>query len=455
MIDTDNKLPIGIVHLQDAAKPPLTGGHYDLTSTLTLSDEQKPEKDQDPFKEQDPFTHTLNFYVDAPRYQLAPELIHSVYPAPGMCAHFGETLPHLVFSRKTIPWERTVNDKPWLTLLLFTEKELNGFAPIQELNVEEISKDKPELYVPLIEPEAHEKKLGRIKVLEIPLATFNKLAARPSDADLLVHTKQVDTTDKENTDDNPKGWYATMVCNRLPRQDQNHTVFLVSLEGHEKAWLGPQESGKSKIRLILLHQWSFRSEGPSLFEMVEQLESNICPLYIDVPKSIEDTPAGNALKWGYIPLQHQLRSGKQSVSWYRGPLIPAQVVGSSQRNYRSPDEALRFDEATGLFNVSYSVAWQLGRLLALQQPAFTVAINNWKTGFRRELPLLIARDLLKKGFGLEPAMDDGHSSLPQSSDTKSQSIPGSVSLSKIIHDSETNEVLQAYLFELWNAANNG
>ena len=65
------------------------------------------------------------------------------------------------------------------------------------------------------------------------------------------------------------------------------------------------------------------------------------------------------------------------MAWYRGPLSPYQITGDFPLSSADPDSiylnaqaAMIYDETTGLFDLTYAVAWQLGRLLALNDRHF-------------------------------------------------------------------------------------
>lgn len=45
---------------------------------------------------------------------------------------------------------------------------------------------------------------------------------------------------------------------------------------------------------------------------------------------------------------------------------------------------MRYDPDTGLFDVTYAAAWQLGRLLALQNASFSLALNRARKMIRQE-----------------------------------------------------------------------
>jgi hypothetical protein len=107
---------------------------------------------------------------------------------------------------------------------------------------------------------------------------------------------------------------------------------------------------------------------------------------------IDDTSAepkdivNGAYALGYTAFNHVMRQGEKTVSWYRGPLVPLDYVKPKQvqEPVQCADELLRYDSETGLFDVTYAAAWQLGRLLALQNHGFALALNRARRALRAE-----------------------------------------------------------------------
>jgi hypothetical protein len=52
---------------------------------------------------------------------------------------------------------------------------------------------------------------------------------------------------------------------------------------------------------------------------------------------------------------------------------------------RSADELVLYDQTIGMFDVSYSAAWELGRLLTLQNKQVSVDLFNWKRSHAQSL----------------------------------------------------------------------
>ena len=92
------------------------------------------------------------------------------------------------------------------------------------------------------------------------------------------------------------------------------------------------------------------------------------------------------LRSGYVPLPHRFRDGSRGVSWYRGPLLP---FGSPQVKLdpivRAPDELLIWNAELGMLDASYAAAWELGRLLALEDKRHSRRLYEWKRAHARTL----------------------------------------------------------------------
>lgn len=67
------------------------------------------------------------------------------------------------------------------------------------------------------------------------------------------------------------------------------------------------------------------------------------------------------------------------VSWYHGPLVPGKnnTPDNVHLPVRSADQLVRYNSEYGMFDVSYAAAWELGRLLALQNKRFALDLAQW------------------------------------------------------------------------------
>ncbi|SFD86850.1 hypothetical protein SAMN05518672_103600 [Chitinophaga sp. CF118] len=96
-----------------------------------------------------------------------------------------------------------------------------------------------------------------------------------------------------------------------------------------------------------------------------------------------DTAAERFLSQGLTPLVHHFRNGDQSVSWYRGPFLPFQPKSVDDDAVQkllpeTSDDLSQFYAENGMFNVTYSAAWEIGRLMALSSKDFSVNLFKWK-----------------------------------------------------------------------------
>lgn len=98
------------------------------------------------------------------------------------------------------------------------------------------------------------------------------------------------------------------------------------------------------------------------------------------------------LQDGYVPIEyrphHKLTKISRMMAWYRGPFSPVKIAAlqnptKSERAtkpnmppFARADEAMIIDNKTGVPDISYSAAWQLGRSLGLGSGAMAQSIRT-------------------------------------------------------------------------------
>jgi len=451
----------GQIQFVEACHPPLTAGCYQVHMSQVIKETQESEI----LLNSDPYSAESGFFVDAPRFTLDPTEIHSVYPPANEKGSFDNALPHVVFTRRTLPWERTLDGSPpelgkkmlpWMALLLveedelvildensnktdksyesrplpiFSEKEDSLLNPVSEsgnanilvpdigqhTKADEKDPDKKFraekwqrekfLYVE-DEIQKDKKRKTTCMAIDLPAELVKNIAPRSEDLFYLAHVRQIDTGNKEVLKINDKGWFSLVIGNRVPQVNKSHRAFLVSLEGFQDRL---NEGWKPEIgqlmRLAVLGTWrftcgesnnfktnmdllNFDHENPPNPDIREKLPDSWLRLpfnenYKDSKMDAENIVQG-AYSRGYTACNHVLRQGEQTVSWYRGPLVPLNYDKPQQIQelVSCSDELLRYDPDTGIFDTAYSAAWQLGRLLALQNQSFALALGRARKTLR-------------------------------------------------------------------------
>jgi hypothetical protein len=460
MSDTVNFEPpvtvkAGQIQFVEACHPPLVAGAYRVSTSQVI----KEPKDQAVPWNSDPYASELQFIVDAPRFTLNPTDIHAVYPPGNQTGSFDNALPHVVFNRRTLPWERTLDGSapkfgqpfpPWMGLLLVQEDELLipdaegqktnrkfeiGSLPIvggegkedsllfpaagNTILAPELGQDDQKKWE--MEPGQYAKTKECCLAIDLPANLFQAIAPRIGDLPFLAHVRQIDTGDKEVQAVNDRGWFSLVIGNRLPQAGKEHRALLVSLEGHKvrlnENWKPPLGA---MVRLAVLGTWRFKCEGSNDFKAyMNQLSVDSLHLpfvsYNDSSQAWESsavTPkdiVNGAYARGYTAFNHVMRQGEKTVSWYRGPLVPLDHVKPKQieEPVKSTDRLLRYDPDTGLFDVTYAAAWQLGRLLALQNQGFALALSRVRRVLRAEAERQVRLAEIKRLKNGKDSIEDG------------------------------------------------
>jgi hypothetical protein len=375
---------------------------------------------------------SYRFAVRSDRFRLKnpSETIYGFFPADNASGEYSAVLPHVTFTRKTFPWSRmltpgstAVGDLvPWLAVLLVDEDDLPAPvvkpATIGDLFPGASGAADYSYFGKEAKPSELDdggQAQDPITVLDIALGLFWRIAPTAADLKWLAHARRVSLVNKPTSPGaadhgEPVGDFSVVFGSRLPQAGRKARALLVSLEGLERFLPTDPEGGappggglaaEARLRLAVLANWTFFSTGDA-----SGFDRRLMALDLGVdgslrlPGASDDPTVAGALGAGYAPIDHDLRDGGRTVSWYRGPLTPrpapARAVGAP---YASPDSATRFDPTTGLFDASLACAWTLGRMLALQDAAFSASFHRWRKGLTREAAEAVEDAMLRDRFG--------------------------------------------------------
>lgn len=82
---------------------------------------------------------------------------------------------------------------------------------------------------------------------------------------------------------------------------------------------------------------------------------------------------------GYVTIPYHLKTGNKIDALYRGPMVPkAPATASPFDALFHADKAFRYIKEVNKLDVSYAAAWELGKLLAIQNKNFSIALYKWK-----------------------------------------------------------------------------
>jgi len=439
---SDGSIPAGDIRFYDSYRPLLDAGDYtiDIQQQIESTDTNHPLSEAAPEVLQ-------KFSVIAPRFALDPSEVQSVFPPANASGQFDLNLPHVVLMQRALPWERELGDNlvphsnpkvgkayPWIALLLFTEDEIlsppNGEILLPPNASSSSALANPtkvgtyavaEIRAPTTDPsilgsnvthQLEDETAGR--AIDIPTDVFTRVTPRLAELPFLAHARQVNVDNKTTNLALTSGWFSVVIANRFPlvakdAPPKRWIAHLVSLEGFadylvdQPAW----PAGKTTVRLPSLVSWSFTSEA--LGADFSQLMANLvagqttggeglrlrltppAPNGAVTPDSGEDL-ARKALAQGYAALPYETRVGDHTFAWYHGPFVPRPLPPiSAGTAFASGAAATIYDSETGTFDLSYAAGWELGRMLALSDRAYSTNQQRARKAVRRMVNLVRER----------------------------------------------------------------
>jgi hypothetical protein len=395
------KIEPGQIGLLPYCRPPLAADTYTVKVGQKLIDDVEAGQDEENLHL--PGEVTQKIKVDGPRFVLTVDEIHSMFPPVNDQGNFANRLPQIVLRRRTLPWERSVDPEvsdppPWMALLLVNEDEENGeedadvvfYSQMTVQAATRVSTAHPEIHTADLSGLTQKDRSGSCMAVDIRVPLFHALCPKISEVSLLSHVRVVSTEDKELLGQDEDGWFSVVTCNRLPFKGatKKHRALLVSLEGQKNNMDSAGSVATNHfIRLVVLAQWQFTSKGTGDFQttlknigrrggvgLLGDSRDNC------VPADEESTDRNHlVLETGHVPLNQSYRTGEKGVGLYRGPLTPAPVK-YEKIICNHVDETMRVDPASGLEQIGYSAAFELGRLLGASDETLAVGLLKWRRG---------------------------------------------------------------------------
>ncbi len=312
----------------------------------------------------------LSFAVLSERFVLAPNEVHAVFPPDASMGDHSNVLPHVVLRRSTLPWERKTdaNDDstPWLALLVFHDGEV---AEPKSMSLGQA--------ISGVQLERGQTNEDKVTVIEVEKGLLELIVPSARELAMLTHVRKRGDTE-----------LAVVIAKRLPKLSGFSTAHLVSLENRFKGGQFNFDGAKNgdTIRLISLADFRFGCFEPkqSFTELLRSLNKpapgETGSSTLRLPVSLETKSLDDHLASGSVPLRYRMRTGQTAVSWYHGPFAPAKKspLAVTQPPVQISDELVRYSSHTGMFDVSYAAAWEIGRLTALQNKKFSLELHHWK-----------------------------------------------------------------------------
>jgi len=313
--------------------------------------------------------------VDPGATELSTADVLAVYPPAGAEDESDVMLPHIVLRARSLPWANAITgmaDSPWVALLLFVEAQ-----PIWPA-----------------EPTLAVHPNGR-RIVKVPNSSIPTLLPTPSERALLCHVRELPTDDPLTARDDD-AFVAIVVGNRLPVPGVLNRVCLVDLRN--------VSTSPDHAEFIVLYEWSFKvGSGGDFEEHFRRLRNPQAGSIqtggvVAIGCGIDGNPIADehgapvANDDGEVFLAAPTPTQPQRLVNYAGPCVPLPRLLDDE-SALSVDEALAV-RPDGREVITYSAAFELGRLMALSDPAILEGLVYFRDHqFRRHVDIVLDVEL--------------------------------------------------------------
>ncbi|KAI8631388.1 hypothetical protein F5Y19DRAFT_394874 [Xylariaceae sp. FL1651] len=221
----------------------------------------------------------------------------------------------------------------------------------------------------------------------------------------LAHVRHVNTVGFPDAGDEEEGLFSIVISPRTGafdiQQPTTQIVHLVSIEHLDYTLKEMTSSVKTdRLGMISLFSWVYTALPPDPVNFVDTMlnlaqgmqmlrpKANVLDNLLRKAKEDQADSGAAALlhqrfSLGYTLSRWRAETGEETAAFYRGPFIPQPVRQPPDAQWKdcsnnSKDYQI-LDPSTGLADLSYSSAWQLGKLLAISDSVFCAALMRFRS----------------------------------------------------------------------------
>lgn len=364
---------------------------------------------------------TQAFEIRAPQFSLDPGEVAGVFPPVSGAGDFAAVLPHVLLTEPTLPWERVIDGQPaatpWLALLVLADDEIQSVSattPTAFLSPA-AGTLAPDIDLDTVPPSVQTAAMTQ---LVLSTAVFEAVVPLAAELPYLAHVRDADLTGTALAGMAASGTYGVVLASRFPPDPDppppgtggtRSQVHLVSLEGLQTLLTGQPDFGSATaVAVASLYSWSFTCApaaggtfGELMLNLIAPADADPSGLLLRVPVPVlpsqpttAQQQAHDRLSDGYAPLGYLAPSGEQTFGWYRGPFSPVvapPLPPAASGHYTSADQCTIYDPAAGVFDLSYTAAWTLGRTMALADRHFASALYRFRRAVHQLVDAMLDR----------------------------------------------------------------
>ena len=419
-------------------------------------------------------TSTKQFRTSGSPYSLDPTAVNSFYPPAGH-ADYWNVLPHVLFNNPQAPWmfqgspaDKPDDPTPWLGLLVFTEDELTPWSDqLSTLNIPNLQRTPTFAYnlqikdlvgassvsqpIPINDDTRHDE--TQVQAIFVQGDLYSNLFGLYDDTSnakakegntqpsltrykYMSHVRKFNSSGLANQDALSATELAVTISPRTgpssitgPQIAHAHLISLAGIAGNSNMNLNADQPAA----LISLYSWSFTYIPPLSFAAqaaFEHLGTTLQPLRLPDPTlaavkavTANETQADSWVKLkmlaGYSLVNYRTPTGEQTIALNRSILSPVKGDAFDFPPSSSGSDLAIVDESSGFLDLTYQLAWELGRTMAVGDRTFAAALMRLRRTIHNRT-LEDAKKKLDQTFAPIPDVIDKNSLLQANLTTRLQ-----------------------------------